>query len=1022
MVLTISVLGPVEVRLDGRTVNVPAGKTSEVLVRLALDAGTVVRADRLVDDLWGDDAFATRRNTLQSKIVKLRRALGDPAAVESTDGGYRLTLDPADVDALVVAHRLGQVNALVDAGDDVGVADVCAATRRMFRGDLLPGAGDGEWVAPHRARLAEAKLRLVEVEHAARLRLGQLGDVIADLETAVAEFPYQERLWVLLATALYRAGRQADALAACQRARAVLAADLGLEPGPDLRRIEANVLAHDPSLDTGASAMDQTPADHPIGNLPTMATELVGRDAELATVSELIACSPLVELVGPGGIGKTALALAVARAAVATGGVWLARLEATTTVDEVVDSVIAALGVAGGTGAMLERLKTTDTVIVLDNCEHVLDAAGDVVQMVLDAAPRTRILCTSQVALGIEGEIVVDVEPLSLGHAVDLFTRRATAQRRNPMLGETAETRDAVRDVCRALDGLPLAIELAAARTKTLSIAEIGRRLDDRFDVLRDPTSRRPERRRALRATIGWSYELLFPDDQRGLWALATFAGGATLPAIEHVLAALDVPPRTAIDVLSRLAARSLLIVDGDAGSPALRYRLLDSIRAFALDAMADAGTSDVAHAAHAAWFGELALRSTEGTRSADQAEFLAVARAERSNVDNALNWCVRNDPLLAVTIANGFGWASVVLGDARGAQRILTALDAAGAATPDRDRVIGLLLAGWFEASLGDVATARRHVDRAMALAEAMGDSELQARGAYYLAYVVSHDGDFAAALELTGRSRALYATLDRPWDLAANALFATRAAISAGDEQRAIEASEHAGVAIGDVDDPWLHVRHEAMLGELARLQHRFDDAVRHLGRAAATSHQRGFLQTEAYQVASLGRAQCQAGDYEAGATTLDSAITKAEATGDVRMAALARVHLGRVLRALGKTAAARAALEQAAAWHHAAGGGEQAVLGECLLAALDARDGVAGAPERLATILGQATTDGNASAEVFALDALALIATEAGDRVRARQMSARAHERMAAASHFITDRDRVDSPADVKTARVR
>ena len=498
-----------------------------------------------------------------------------------------------------------------------------------------------------------------------------------------------------------------------------------------------------------------------------------------------------------------------------------------------------------------------------------------------------------------------------------------------------------MRDLCRSLDGLPLAIELAAARTKTLSIEEITRRLDDRFNVLSDPTSRRPERRRALKSTIRWSYDLLFPDDQRGLWALATFAGGAPLPAVEFVLEALDVPAAAAIDVVGRLASRSLVIVDDDGASTPVRYRLLDSIRAFALEAMADAGLSERALAAHAAWFADAAGSSTQGVRSSRQAEHLAFARAERANIDAALAWSVVHDPLLALGIVNGFGWAWVVLGDSRGAQRILAALDAAGDAAPARDRANALLLAAWIEASTGHLELARDHIAAATELADAIDDVDLQARCCYYLAYVVSHDGEFRHALELTDRSGALYDGLDRPWDQAANWLFAARAAISAGDEERSVDAVDHVQHWLRTVDDPWLHVRGEAMLGELARIQHRFDDAVVHLGRAAETSRRLGFRQTEAYQLSSLGRAQCQAGDYDAGAATLELAIDKAEATGDVRLAALARVHLGRVLRALGQDARARAALEAAAAWHRAAGGGEQAALGECLLAAMDAAD---------------------------------------------------------------------------------
>jgi tetratricopeptide (TPR) repeat protein len=254
----------------------------------------------------------------------------------------------------------------------------------------------------------------------------------------------------------------------------------------------------------------------------------------------------------------------------------------------------------------------------------------------------------------------------------------------------------------------------------------------------------------------------------------------------------------------------------------------------------------------------------------------------------------------------------------------------------------------------------------------------------------------------------------LDRPWDQTANGLFAARAAISAGHRELSIEAAARVKDWLGRVDDPWLHVRGEAMLGELARLQYRFDDAVLHLGQAAEESRRLGFQQTEAYQVSSLGRAQCQAGDYAAGAATLRLGVDKAEGTGDVRLAALARVHLGRVLRALGELVPARTALEAAAAWHRDAGGGEQVALGECLLAAMDAADRVPGTEERLVDTLGVARQRGDAPVEVFALDALGRLAAQAGDLTMAEELCTEADRRMSAAAHFITDRDRTDAHA--------
>ena len=1006
--ISIAVLGPVEVRREGQLIAVPAGKTSELLVRLALDAGSPVRTDRLVEDLWGDDSVRTNRNTLQSKIAKLRRALGDPPVVIGGDGGYTLTVDPIDVDAVSVLRHTTEATTLLSNGDHHGANELCAATLQMFRGDLLISAGDGQWASPHRARLDAARVQLIETGCSARMNLGDTTDVIGDLEVAVTSYPYQESLWVLLITALYQAGRQADALETYHRVRHLLADELGLDPGPQLQQIERQILIHDAAIEPVRLETNQLPA---VGNLPSLSAELVGRDTEVSALCELLVRNRLVEIVGPGGIGKTAIAIATGRtmgiSAPGRGGVWLARLETAVTANDVIDTLIAAVNVTGGEAALIERLKIGETLVVLDNCEHVVGAAADLAVRLLDAAPGLRMLCTSQVPLGIDGETVFELLPLALDDAVELFTRRAAAQRKSQRLGENHE---AVFELCRSLDGLPLAIELAAARTKTLSIEEITRRLDDRFNVLSDPTSRRPERRRALKATIRWSYELLFPDDQRGLWALATFAGGAPLAAVESVLEALEVPAGAAIDVVGRLAGRSLVIVDDE--SAVVRYRLLDSVRAFALEAMTDADMTDTAQAAHATWFEQAARSSTSGVRSSHQAEHLTFARAERANIDAALAWSLIHNPLRALNIVNGFGWAWVVLGDSRGTQRILAALVSAGGAAPSNERATALMLAAWMEASTGDLTLARDHIAAAAELADEIGDIDLQARCCYYLAYVVSHDGEFHHALELTDRSRALYTGLDRPWDQVASGLFAARAAISAGDQQRSTAASEHVEHWLRTVDDPWMHARRDAMLGELARLQHRFDDAVIHLGRAVETSHRLGFLQTEAYQTASLGRAQCQAGDYDTGAATLKLAIDKAEATGDTRMATLARVHLGRVLRAVGQPTQARTALETAAAWHRIAGGGEQAALGDCLLAAMDAADNIPGAHERLIVMLDDARINDAAHIEVFALDALARAEASHGDTDAARALSDLADRRMEFASHFITDRDRIDA----------
>src|SRR4051795_2886761 len=376
---------------------VPGGKTSELLVRLALEAGVFVRADRLVDDIWA--GAVTNRNTLQAKVARLRRGLADPSAIVSGEGAYKLAVEPEEVDALRVLRDTAAAAQRFDAGDHRGAAELSATALERYRGEVLPSTGD--WAAPHRARLEEARLKLVETRLSARLQLGH--DVVGDLEAAVTADAYQEGLWELLITALYRAGRQADALATYQRVRSVLADALGLAPRPRLQELERRILVHGSALGIGERAARALEDHAQAGNLPSLSADLVGRETDIAATSDLLARHRLVEIVGPGGIGKTALAIATGRRLVEVP-VWLVRLETAQNADDVLDTVITALEVVGGEAALQERLRRTEAVLIFDNCEHVLDAAAALVERLLDAAPMLRVLCTSQIPLGLAEE------------------------------------------------------------------------------------------------------------------------------------------------------------------------------------------------------------------------------------------------------------------------------------------------------------------------------------------------------------------------------------------------------------------------------------------------------------------------------------------------------------------------------------------------------------------------------------------------------------------------------------------
>jgi len=1005
-VLTVAVLGPVEVRRDDAGLLIPGGKTAEVLVRLALDAGELVRTERLIQDLWSEQALGTARNTLQSKVSKLRRVLRDPGLVRGGSSGYILDVGRGCVDALEVLRLAESANSLREAGDADAALQACATALAMFRGEILPSAGDGEWVAPYRARLEETRLRLTEDHLAARIDLGAAGELVGELEGLVAVHPLREGLWRLLITALYRAGRQADALAAYRRVQQRLGEDLGLDPSSELQALERQVLQHDRGLDAPVRDVPAALAVPARGNLSGLPGLLVGREADLEAVGKLVGERRLVTVVGPAGVGKTRLAIDVARGVQPVGGAWLVRLESARTGASVWQSVGEAFQVSAATDAMvLDRLRGSELLLVLDNCEHLVETLPEMVDRMLGAAPGLRVLATSQLPLGVDGEVGYPLEPLSIADSVVLFTRRAAQRRKSFSLD--AGTGDIVEAVCRSLDGLPLAIELAAARVNALSVQEIARRLGDRFTLLSDPSSRRPPRQRALRAAIAWSYDLLFPDDQRGLWALACFPGGAPLGAAEQVLAALDVPAVSAMDVVGRLADRSLVAVDVGAGA-AVRYRLLDSVREFSIDKLRMAGAADIALGALASWFAEAASRAARGVRGPDQAEHLSLVRTERANIDAALAWAQSHDPLLGLRIVNGFGWAwAVLVAGPEAAQRVRAAVTAAGTVATTPDRATGLLLAGWLEASGGNLDSATDDLEQAMQIA----DDEQRGVGRLYLSFIRSQQGRPQDALELLAACRADFHRLGRQWEEGASWLLSAWAEIALGETARGKAACDQALRLLDPLGDQWALNHAEGMLGGLAKAEHRFADAAAHLQRAADATHKLGFAAAEAHHLTNLGRAQEECGDPQAAIATLKRAVDTANATGDLRTGALASARLGRVLRSLGERRPARVAAQSAQRWYSAAAGGDGAVLAQYVIAALDADDGAPHAGQHLSAVLAAARQAHDVEIEVLALDTMARIHAEHGRMTDARTALDTADHLVPSARHLLTDNDRID-----------
>jgi predicted ATPase/DNA-binding SARP family transcriptional activator len=1001
-VFTVAVLGEVEAYRDGVRVDLPTGKTTELLSRLAVDAGVSVRTDVLLEDLWGGP---TSRNTLQSKVSQLRRALGKKDVLQATANGYVLAVAPEATD-VTSAVRLAAASSAARLRGDPGTAlDRAREGLALFRGEVLLEAGD--WAETHRFRLGEVRLGLVEDAMAARVDLGSGADVVVELEELVRAHPLREGLWAALITALYRAGRQADALATYTRLRRLLADQLGIDPGPALQTLEHQVLTH--SAELGATGAP--PVRRP-GNLATSTVPIVGRAPDISDLIAALESHRLVTVLGPAGVGKTRVAVEVVQRLSPPGGVWLVRLDAVEPdavliqPDAVLVQLVAeTLHVPDGEQALADRLSASETVLLLDNCEHLAESVARLVSRLMAAAPQLRVLVTSQVPLGLEDEHRHPLEPLTHQESVTLFTRRAQELRRHFILDPS--TTAVVGEICRSLDGLPLAIELAACRVRSLSVKDIARHLDDRFMLLRDPTSHRPPRQRALQAAIEWSYGLLFPDDQRGLWALSCFAGSASLSAAEAVLTDLGVPAGAVLDTIGRLVDRSLVNVDIAEGGE-VRYRLLDSIRAYARDRLRESGLADRAAAAHAQWYGATAGWCDAHIRTDQQPGCLAIARVERANIDLALSWCSRHDPVLGIQIANGFGWTWVVLGDGTaGAARVRNAV-AAGA--PTSDRATALLLAAWLEASAGDVDLAQHDLEQAQALAEEVADTVLLADVQRHQAFVAIQQGRADLVLRSAEDSLATYRPRGLAWRTAASLLLAAFGSLMLGDTISATRNATESVPALSAIGDSWAVVHGQALLAGIAQAEGRLDDAATALERAADESAVLGFSGQAALHRSSLGHAQQRAGDPRA-ATTYGRAIAEAVAGGDGRLAATARLRLAQLQRTAGSADHALALLEENQRWYAAAGGGDFALLNDGLLASV--RNDAA----RVAVVLEAARSDTNLEIQVYMLDALARLAAAGNDGSTARLLLAEANQLATQVGHLLDQKDRYDSAEALK-----
>ena len=568
--MQVRLFGELEAEQAGVPVPVHGAKQRALLALLALRPGQPVSADQLIDALWGDGQAAHPANALQAQIGQLRRTLG-AAAVITTDAGYALDVGPDDVDASRFEQLVAKGRRLFEEGEIALASTALGEALRLRRGEPLTEFAYSGFADAERARLEELLLVAIETRVEADLALGRHGELVGELEALCREHPLRERLWELLMLALYRAGRQAEALRAYTDARDYLVDELGIDPGPALRELEARILAQDPSLGAaGPAGLQAVPAPMATGNLRERLSSFVGRTAELQELSEAVRSSRLVTLIGPGGVGKTRLAVEAAATLRQEhrDGAWLVEFASVTEPDGVAPAVAGALGAAtagligppspDSTVELIVRyLAGRSLLVVLDNCEHVIGQAAALAETLAGTVPGLWLIATSREPLGVPGEVLVPVGPLALPAAVELFVDRARAVR--PGFTADGHTRPVINDICRRLDGLPLAVELAAARLRSLTLATLAERLNDRFRLLTVGARTALPRQQTLRAVVDWSYDLLFEDERRLFARLSVFAGGCDLDAAEAVCADDQVPAGEILDILSRLVDKSLV-------------------------------------------------------------------------------------------------------------------------------------------------------------------------------------------------------------------------------------------------------------------------------------------------------------------------------------------------------------------------------------------------------------------------------------------------------------------------------
>ena len=803
--LTFQILGPLVVQRDGEEITLGGPRQRAVLAHLVLRAGHVVPAERLVDQIWGDRVPATGTGPLRTYVYQLRQLLvtgpdgTGPSAVGSRSPGYILDIATSQVDAPRFEAHFGDARAAVTSGAPTRALarldDALALWRGPALGDLAGEAG----LETEATRLDQLRLTAQELRAELLLATGQHILAATERPALARTNTTRERLWALLMTALYRSGRQGDALRTYNEARGHLIGELGIEPGAELRGLEHAILRQDPALDwrPGAEPLlvgGPRRAVEPVGtgggaagrsrhNLPRQLTSFLGRTTERALVAEALADGQLVTLCGPAGCGKTRLALAVGEGLVERypAGVWFVDLSAVSDPAMVTRTMAAALGTETDQARPLDHLCRTigddEMLVVLDNCEHVIEATAEVTETVLARCPSVRIMATSREELRVGPETVLRIGALGLpvdpapgadpegilrSEAVQLFIERA----RSALAGfdPSGETLDLVAQICRRLDGIPLALELAAALVASLPVGEIAARLDDRLRLLGPARRRALPRQRTLREALDWSFDLL-DDPERELFVhLGVFFGDFTLPAAEDVADLAD-DPMAVVRGLSHLVTKSMVgVVSSRDGTD--RYRLLETVRQYALEHLERDPQADEIRRRHAHHYAAFIVEAERHVHGPAASEWLARVVSELPNLRVALAWAFSSG-----------------------------------------DLETGLRLAGslsWFLARVGLLDEAARWLDEGVRRREEL-PRDLRLKAVTAASAVAFMRGEFTLTRELGEEGVAIARETGDAHQLATSLILRGGAAVYEGEPARADECFREAGPLCDRLGDRW-------------------------------------------------------------------------------------------------------------------------------------------------------------------------------------------------------------------------